>query len=126
MKKTKTKTELIKDILLARLETSIVVEEMEEDLKYYRELPNDILGKEIEDVFGMKYIIENPNYKNDGLESYSHQIGYMTAKKYELDLVLELLDMSVEEIEDSIKRDEEISKQNKKMLDDLFDEIKKK
>ena len=115
------KENIIKEILKERLKVSKSLKELENDLNYYRSLPNAILGVEID---GIKN--ENPDFKNDGLENISHQIGYLTSLKYELEYVMALLDMDEEGLNKHIEENEKIDKENTEYINNIFNEIKHK
>jgi len=117
----KDKEQIIKSILKSRIKFSKKsLPDLDKQREEYQKIPHDCLGK---DIFNDGIINENPNLKEDLLTSVYHQIGYLTAVKYELKLMLEYLNMTKEEIDESMKKDKEIEKQNRKYLKKLFEEI---
>lgn len=59
------------------------------------------------------------------ISSLQHQIGYMTAMKYGMKEILELVEMSHEEILEEMKEWERIEKQNKAHMKEVFASIEK-
>jgi len=116
------KEKLIVSILQSRIKSAkkqlIDAEKLKEESK---KIPQDCLGK---DVFNDGIINENPYLREDGLTNAYHQIGYLTALKCELELVIKYIKMSEEEINESLEKDKEIEKQNKEYLDNIFKKFK--
>jgi len=49
-----------------------------------------------------------------------HQIGYMTSLKYELEQILELMNMSYEQILEMIEKNKKIEVHNKKVMQEIL------
>lgn len=60
------------------------------------------------------------------LEQQSHMIGYLTAKKVELESTLKLLSMKPKEIADMLQQSAKTKKDNEKYLNEIFANIKNK
>jgi len=118
------KNKLILQILKKDLATAVkLLKQYEKDYKKALKLPNDpSIGM---DIYGDGILNENPTLKLDTLTGLNHTIGYMNCLKFETEKIIAYLEMSEEEIKESLKKDKEIEKENRKYLSDIFKKIKK-
>ena len=116
-----TKKMLVESILKSRIDfAKKQLVDLEKQQKEYREIPYDCLGK---DIFNDGIINENQYLREDLLINISHQIGYLTAVKSEIEIISKYLKMTKEEVEESLQKDKETEKENKKYLNNIFNNI---
>jgi hypothetical protein len=113
------KSELHQNIKLATKQIDKLYKEVHNIEKKY---PNDCTGYICDDG----QISENPNLKIDILTNYYHQIGYFECMKFQSKNILSILNMNNEKLDNMIKNNIKIEKENKKIMNDILKYIKLK
>jgi hypothetical protein len=110
------KNELKIDIKIATKEISKLYNEVRKIESTY---PNDCLGLTIDGQ-----VCENKDLKIDILTNYYHQIGYFECLKNNSKVILDILNMSDKELSEMIENNKKIEKDNKNMMNELFNKFR--
>lgn len=112
------KTELKRDIKKSTKEiTKLYIEVRAIESTY----PNDCLGFIIDGE-----VCENKDLKIDLLTNYYHRIGYFECLKNNSKQILDILNMSDDELSEMISENKRIDKENKKMINDILSKFSSK
>jgi hypothetical protein len=118
------KNNFIKNLLLREIKSfkKRLKEEYADYHRYLKDIPDDpSLGV---DVFHDGVLNENPYLKATYLEGKQHIIGYLEGAIHHMKQFIYYLDSDLDKIKSDILKDKEISKENKKMMNDLLKRIK--